>query len=66
MMEEKEKCIPWYLPPVDPEARPCSPYEATRFTKYMESQNDKDCEVKSVEIDMGILLTGLVNFVFTI
>ena len=45
MMTEEEKCIPWYLPPVDPDVRPCSPYEARRFKKNMEAVGDKDCEV---------------------
>ena len=44
-MRDGEKCIPWFLPPVDPDARLCSPYETRRFKKEMESPDSKNCEV---------------------
>ena len=35
-LDEVDKCIPWYLPPVDPNARLCSPSEAWNFSKEMD------------------------------
>ena len=75
-MKEEEKCIPWFLPPVDPDARPCSPYETKRFKKEMESPDAKDCEVwqqieKIVLLDrswchtLSMLLQGnAINIIF--
>ena len=45
VMGEAEKCIPWYLPPVEPDMRPCTPFEARIFKKEMDSTNEKDCMV---------------------
>ena len=44
-MKEAEKCIPWYLPPMDPDMRLCSPFEARLFRKEIDSTAEKDCMV---------------------
>ena len=42
---EEDRCIPWYFPPVDPDVRLCSPYEARDFKKEMESIAAHECKV---------------------
>ena len=42
---EEDRCIPWYFPPVDPNVRLCSPYEARDFKKDMESIGAHECKV---------------------
>ena len=44
-MSEQDKCIPWYLPPVDPHARLCSPFEARDFSNEMDKIQDDACQV---------------------
>lgn len=44
-MSKEDKCIPWYFPPVDPDVRLCSPYEARDFKKEMESIAAHECKV---------------------
>ena len=48
MMSEQDKCIPWYLPPVDPNVRLCSPFEARSFSNEMDKIQDDACQVLEV------------------
>ena len=43
--EEKDKCIPWFFPLVDPDVRLCSPFEARSFKKDIDSVAADDCRV---------------------
>ena len=43
-MGEDEKCAPWYLPPVDPDARLCSPFEAIKFNRAIDTMAANVCE----------------------
>ena len=43
-MGEDEKCTPWYLPPVDPDARLCSPFEAIKFNHAIDTMAANVCE----------------------
>ena len=42
---EEDRCVPWYLPPVDSDVRICSPFEARIFKKDMESVAASECKV---------------------
>ena len=44
-MSDQDKCIPWYLPPIDPNARLCSPFEARNFSSDMDKIQDDACQV---------------------
>ena len=43
--KEEDKCIPWYFPPVIPDVRLCTPFEARSFKKEIESVAADDCRV---------------------
>ena len=45
-MTEVDRCMPWYLPPVDGDVRLCSPFEARIFKKKMELIGERECKVK--------------------
>merc|ERR1719499_1398868 len=34
-MKDEDKCLPWYYPQVDPDARLCSPFEARKMRTLM-------------------------------
>ena len=40
-----DRCIPWYLPPVDPQVRVCDPFEARDFNKEIEFMSADVCKV---------------------
>lgn len=42
-----EKCIPWYYPAVDPDARMCDPYETRDFNGEIEKMPSNECKVLS-------------------
>ena len=43
-MGEGEKCTPWYLPRVDPDARLCSPFEARKFNHAIDTMAADVCK----------------------
>ena len=45
MMGDSEKCMPWWLPPVDQEIRLCSPYEAKNFSTKIHIMAQDVCKV---------------------
>ena len=45
MMGDSEKCMPWWLPPVDHEIRLCSPYEAKNFSTKIHIMAQDVCKV---------------------
>ena len=47
-MMKEEKCIPWYFPPVNTDVWLCSPFEARRFKKEVESMAADECKVTLV------------------
>ena len=44
-MTNVTKCTPWYYPPVNPDTRMCSPFEAQDFTKSMKLISLNECRV---------------------
>ena len=44
-LNEIEKCIPWYYPPIDLELRLCTPYEAKDFANMLEKISHAQCKV---------------------
>ena len=52
---DEDKCIPWFFPPVDPDVRLCSPYEARDFKKEMESIAAHECKVMDVNELLKVL-----------
>ena len=44
-MTEGNKCTPWYYPPVNPDTRLCSPFEAEDFIRIMELISVNECRV---------------------
>ena len=49
----REKCLPWYYPAVDADARMCNPFEARNFSKIMKKMDTEQCKVK-IEIHVPI------------
>ena len=44
-MNENEKCLPWFTPPISAEFRICSPFEATNFTDIFDKLSNEICKV---------------------
>ena len=44
-MKDEDKCLPWYYPQVDQDARLCSPYEAIKLRMMIDTISNKKCEV---------------------
>ena len=44
-MKDEDKCLPWYYPQVDQDARLCSPYEAIKLRTMIDTISNKKCEV---------------------
>ena len=42
----EDRCVPWFLPLVDPALRLCSPFEATNFSRAIEDVKADACKVK--------------------
>ena len=53
---EKDKCMPWYFPPVYPDLRLCSPFEARDFKKEMESIPAHECKVIKLQSLQSIII----------
>ena len=53
-LNEGLKCIPWYYPPVDPDLRLCSPYEAKDFTNKLEKISHDECKVCDENVVINI------------
>ena len=45
IMKDDERCIPWFLPPVDNDLVICSPHKILPFLKEMEILDPRECEV---------------------
>ena len=45
-MKEEDKCLPWYYPQVDPDARLCTPFEAKELMTMMATVSNKKCKVR--------------------
>ena len=45
VMDDKDKCLPWYYPQVDPDARLCTPFEARKLRMMIDTMSNKKCEV---------------------
>ena len=52
MRKQEDKCLPWYYPQVDPEARLCSPFEAIKLQKMIDTISNKKCRVLDEKQDM--------------
>ena len=44
-MEAKARCLPWYYPPVAPDLRLCTPFEARDLKGVMEAMSVNECRV---------------------
>ena len=44
-MEEADKCIPWYFPPLGTDVRMCTPYESRNFNRELNMLSDDECPV---------------------
>ena len=44
LLNTTDRCIPWYYPPVDPEVRMCSAFEARDFSLAIEKMPGGICE----------------------
>ena len=44
-MKDDDKCLPWYYPQVDPEARLCSPFESRALRETINTMSNKMCQV---------------------
>ena len=42
----EDRCVPWFLPLVDPALRLCSPFEATNFSRAIEDVKADVCKVR--------------------
>ena len=60
-MTNGTECTPWYYPPVNPDTRMCSPFEAQDFTKSMELISLNECRVL---IKLLKLFFGTLHFTF--
>ena len=47
MLNDTDRCIPWYYPPVDPAVRVCDPFEARDFNKKIEFMSSDICKVRA-------------------
>ena len=54
VLNTTERCIPWYYPPVDPEVRMCSAFEARDFNKAIEKMPGGICEVSTYHIKIEV------------
>ena len=54
VMSEKERCMPWYLPPLDSDTRLCSPFEALNFTRYINKMSYDECKVCMILVDYAM------------
>ena len=45
MMGDSDKCMPWWLPPLDKDVRLCSPYEARIFSRDINNMAQDLCQV---------------------
>ena len=45
-MNETDRCLPWYYPQVDPEARLCSPFEARMLREKIDTMSNIACQVR--------------------
>ena len=59
MMGDSEKCMPWWLPPVDQEIRLCSPYEAKNFSTKIHIMAQDVCKVVFVPPTHDAIVFGL-------
>ena len=50
-MSEEERCMPWYLPPLDSGTRLCSPFEALNFTNYINKMSYDECKVCMILVE---------------
>ena len=50
LLPAEDRCIPWFLPLVDPECRLCTPFEARNFSRAVESVGKHICKVRTREI----------------
>ena len=48
MMEDEERCEPWYYPPLDPSVRLCSPFEAVAFQEVIDKMPKDVCQVGGI------------------
>ena len=48
MMEDEDRCEPWYYPPLDPSVRLCSPFEAMAFQKVIDKMPTDVCQVGKI------------------
>ena len=48
MMEDENRCEPWYYPPLDPSVRLCSPFEAMAFQKIIDKMPTDVCQVRGI------------------
>ena len=54
-MKEKDKCLPWYYPQVDPDARLCSPFEASVLRTIIDTMSNNKCKVCKYQLCFQIL-----------
>lgn len=47
MLPAEDRCIPWFLPLVDPECRLCTPFEARNFSRAIENVGKHICNVRN-------------------
>ena len=45
MLGDADKCMPWWLPPVEQDIRLCSPYEARNFSGKIHTMAQDVCKV---------------------
>ena len=56
-MKEEDKCLPWYYPQVDPDARICSPFEARELRTMIDTVSNKKCKVRNHHLCCKFLAT---------
>ena len=44
-MNVTERCLPWYYPQVDPEAKVCSPLDALTMRERIDTMPNDKCQV---------------------
>ena len=50
LLSAEDRCIPWFLPLVDPECRVCTPFEARNFSRAIEDIGSHICNVRTEEV----------------
>ena len=45
MLGDADRCMPWWLPPLDQDMRLCSPYEARNFSTKIHIMAQDVCKV---------------------